>query len=84
MIKWIKVKEERFKEFINNYSKLLESNLSRIPEPNIIFYNDFSDGKKFPESVVAKIDLDWMGPNGEVDMVEHGKFYEYYIKGEED
>ena len=76
-----KVSKEEFENFVKNHKnfKDLDWNIFRACEPPLGSYNDFSNGKVWPESMVAKISLDWMGPNGEIDKTNSGKFYEYFI-----
>lgn len=54
-----------------------------ICEPTQETYNDFSDGKVYPDSVVAKIKKNWLGPNGEISDLKSDQYYEYYILNEE-
>lgn len=49
------VNKEDFIYFVQNYGKPLERDVAQMFEPPLITYNDFSDGKVWPESVVAKI-----------------------------
>lgn len=52
-----KVTKEEFDEFIKNYPRQLEKDVSGICEPPLLTYNDFSNGQVWPESVVAKVNL---------------------------
>jgi len=51
------VSQEEFNRFIAEYPHPLERNVARMFEPEQLSYNDFSDGKKWPESVVAFVVL---------------------------
>jgi hypothetical protein len=72
------VSKEEFQEFLAKYPRKLEHDCSGIPEPPVDTYNDFSLGV-WPESIVARISRDYLGPNGEVDNNIHGKFWTYHI-----
>lgn len=76
---WIKVTRERYLKFVKNYPKPLRFDCTNICEPPVGSYNDFSDGKVWPESIVAKEIQDWLGPNGERDTSNPGKFWKYLI-----
>jgi hypothetical protein len=45
------VTKEDFIEFVLNYPTGLDVNISHISEPPIETYNDFSEGRVFPEGV---------------------------------
>lgn len=47
------VSEEEFDAFIKGYGKPLESSVHRMYEPVVVSYNDFSNDKRWPESIVA-------------------------------
>jgi hypothetical protein len=79
MAQFIEVSKEKYVEFVNNYPKELVFDVCGIREPPLGSYNDFSGGKVWPESMVAKEDRDWLGPNGETDHKIPGKFWKYYI-----
>ena len=79
MSEYRKVSIKEFQEFIDQYPNKLETDVCGICEPPIQSYNDFSDGKVWPESIVAKVSLGWLGPNGELDF-NTAQFYKYYIK----
>ena len=49
------VSKEEFKQFIENYPNKLEWDVAGMCEPPYGSYNDFSDGKVWPESVVASV-----------------------------
>jgi len=66
------VPKEEFYIFIRNYSKKLEWDCYGVYEPPLGSYNDFSDGKKWPESIVGVVQM--------YDLECHGKDKEYYIK----
>ena len=48
-----KVTKEEFKKFIKIYFPKLEFNCYGAYDPPLITYNDFSNNKKWPDSVVA-------------------------------
>ena len=80
MNKFKKVTREEYFAFIRDYPNKLVFDCTGICEPPMGSYNDFTDGKKWPESIVAKEMRDWMGPNGEIDNSNPGKFWCYYIR----
>lgn len=47
------VTKEEFDKFIKEYPNELITSMYMIGEPPSLEYNDFSDGKVWPESVVA-------------------------------
>jgi len=49
------VSQREFEEFIQGYQKPLKKDWSAMFMPPFISYNDFSDGKVWPQSVVAFI-----------------------------
>lgn len=51
------VTKEEFYEFINSYNNKLEIDVAGMFEPPLKSYNDFTDGKVWPESVVAFIKM---------------------------
>jgi len=54
----IPVNQEEFENFLDSYPKgALKADVYRISEPAVLTYNDFSDGKKWPESIVASVTL---------------------------
>jgi hypothetical protein len=71
---WVKVDSMRFYEFINSYPLPLEKDVCGICEPPLISYNDFSNEKIWPESMVAKIKA------YDGSAYHSGKTEEYYIK----
>jgi hypothetical protein len=55
MSKWIEVSKEDFIKILIPYpSQKLTSSIVRICTPEICSYDDFSDGKVWPESTVAQ------------------------------
>jgi hypothetical protein len=52
---WKKVSKEEFNIFLANYPNKLEKDVAYFFEPPMLSYNDFSDGKKWPESMVAQV-----------------------------
>lgn len=55
--KWALVTRERFRKFVDGYGKNLVYDVCAIFDPPIGSYNDFSDGKVWPESVVCYVSL---------------------------
>jgi hypothetical protein len=51
------VSKKEFYTFIKNYPSILEKNICGFCEPALLTYNDFSNGKVWPESVIASIKL---------------------------
>ena len=51
------VSKEEFDKFIQEYPNKLERDVTGICEPPLATYNDFTIASKWPESVVAKVDL---------------------------
>ena len=86
--KFKEVTKKEFKLFIKEYpASLLNSGISAICEPPIRHFRDESlptTGKHgsadyFFDKEVARISLDWLGPNKEIDDKGHGNFWKYYI-----
>ena len=73
------VTRDEYLAFIKRWPNKLEFACTGICEPPLGSYNDFSDGKVWPESMVAKEVRDWMGPGGETDGSLPGKFWRYYV-----
>lgn len=74
-----RVTMEEFQSFIRSYPNKLERDVCAIGQPPVETYNDFTTGKVWPESVVAKIVREWTGANGEMDENNPGAYWEYYI-----
>ena len=74
------VSREEFLAFIQGYPGELHYDLERMAEPFRGSYNDFSNGKKWPESVVA---TEWQD-HGDLfrgyDFESPGKFWVYRIR----
>lgn len=51
------VSKEEFDEYISNYPNKLEIDVTGICEPPLKTYNDFTNNKAWPESVVASVSL---------------------------
>ncbi len=68
------VTKEEFEKFEEEYGIPLDRDVTGICEPPLLTLNDFSKGKKWPESIVAKAYImdgsDYYG----------GKTTEYFIK----
>lgn len=79
---YIEVNKEEFENFKLTYqlkhNVTLKSDITGICEPPLLTLNDFSNGKVYPESIVAKAYLmdgsDYYG----------GETTQYYILNEED
>lgn len=55
--KFEQVSKEYFESFITSHPNQLTISISGIPEPPVRFYDDFTTGKRWPESTVAKVKL---------------------------
>jgi hypothetical protein len=67
---WKKVEKDELDVFIKNYPNQLVKDVTGICDPPMLSYNDFSDGKVWPESIVAKVILNTF----------YGESDNYYIK----
>ena len=56
-----RVTKDEFDDFIVSYGKPLSQDILRICEPPVLTYYDTSDGKRWPDSVIAKVTLDEAG-----------------------
>lgn len=76
---WIEVSKEEFDKYIEEYpnSVSLVTDVCGICEPPMLSYHDLSNGKKWPDSVIAKTQL---YDGGEY---HKGKLPVYYIKKQE-
>lgn len=54
MEEFVRVTKEEFENFIKNYPSKLEEHWIFFCTPAIITWNDFSAGRKYPETIVAK------------------------------
>jgi hypothetical protein len=54
MSEWTKVSNEEFKAFVAAYPHRLVADVAQMCDPPMLSYNDFSGGKVWPESMVAK------------------------------
>ncbi len=54
---WKTVSKSEFNDFLIRYGEKLERDVTGICEPPMLSYNDFSGGKIWPESMVAKVIL---------------------------
>ena len=79
MKKFVEVPYEEYVAFLAVYPNKLVFGCNGMAEPPIGTYNDFSDGKVWPESVVAKEVRGWLGDNGEIDNSVPGKYWEYFV-----
>jgi len=71
-----KVTKEQFDKFVKEYPSELVWDVAGMYEPPLGSHNDFSEGKKWPESMVTKVVL----YNGS--SYHGGKNREYYIRTE--
>lgn len=51
------VSKEEFFKFVKKYPRKLEWDVCGICDPPLGSYNDFSDGKVWPESIVSKVKM---------------------------
>jgi hypothetical protein len=58
---WTPVTKERFFRFIDTYPQPLDRDVAMFCEPACVNYNDFSEGKTWPQSMVAKYYQPGMG-----------------------
>jgi len=71
--KFRQVTEAAFNAFVKKYPTTLDIDIADMCEPPLKTYNDFSKGKPWPDSIVAKVKLyDGSAYHG-------GKLPEYYI-----
>jgi len=49
--------KEELEQFVKDYPQPLETNVAHMFDPPLLTYNDFSDGKVWPESIVAQVVL---------------------------
>lgn len=71
MIDLIDVSKAEFNDFVTAHQPL-KSEFSAICEPPALrYYNE--------SGTVAVLSKDWMGPNGEIDRENTGKFWSYRI-----
>ena len=75
MEKYKEVSEQEFNEYINNYPNKLEWDYYNVPIPPEKTANDFSNGKVWPESVVAKIELNTSMKGHSLYKGEKDKYY---------
>jgi|688.fasta_scaffold522165_1 hypothetical protein len=54
---WVEVSKADFDRYISEYPLPLERDVTHICEPPMLTYNDFSGGKIWPQSIVAKAQL---------------------------
>jgi hypothetical protein len=54
MMGFRKVTEQEYRDFITTYPLPLKTDYTAICEPPMLSHNDFSGGKVWPESMVAK------------------------------
>lgn len=77
MKKYKQVSKVEFDKYVNDYAEskgvILDRDVTGICEPPLLTINDFSDGKRYPESIIAKAYI--------MDGSEYydGKTTEYFI-----
>lgn len=79
MHKFKGVSREEYLEFIASWPNKLWFDCTGVCEPPLGSYNDFSGGKVWPDSIVAKEVRCWMSDNGVIDNALPGKFWRYYV-----
>lgn len=80
------VTKDEFYDYIESYEGKLETSTAIVCEPPIRFYEDWSlpsdsevgTYKRHMDSVVGKISLSWLGPNGESSTGD--EFYKYMVR----
>lgn len=78
MNEFVRVSKEEFDSFVKNYPVELQEHWIEFCTPPIITWNDFSSGKQYPDTIVART-YDYSHPIwDEVEKYEE----EYYIKTE--
>ena len=75
-----RVTMEEYISFIKAYPNKLEFDCTGICDPPLETYNDFNLAPSWPDSVVAKCNREFRGPNHEINDEIPGKFWEYYIR----
>ena len=79
-----RVSKKEFEKFIKEYPKPLDRFVVTMVEPCCIVYNDYSDGRTYPEtSIVAKTWLYSDNPDDDHTYEPEDK-REYYIECEDD
>lgn len=79
MSKFKKVSRDEYLDFVSGYGKKLAFNVSSICEPPMGQHHDFSDGKQYPDSLVAYEVRMWMDENGKQDHSYASPLWEYYV-----
>lgn len=82
-----KVSKEEFQDFLKSYPNELTRGTTNICEPPFTSYIDKSlpsdaevgSSTYFFDREVARVEMDWVGPNGELDDIEDGRFWVYKI-----
>ncbi len=68
-----RVSKGELEQFISDYPNELISETILICEPPVKLFKDSS-------RLVARICMNWLGPNEEIDTENHRRFWEYSIK----
>lgn len=90
MLGFKKVSKEEFNTYLQRNPNAMSTGCTTICEPPVRHYHDHTIRSEylrgtagyFYETEVARVVLDYFGPNGE-QGAEIGQYWEYYIKGEE-
>lgn len=85
------VTKDEFDRFISAYPRPLSYGVTRICEPPMGHYYDEQLPSQAQRGSVeyskdteaARVTMDWMGPNGQVDEDGHQKFWRYEIRMED-
>ena len=77
------VEKEEFESFIKNYPNQLIHDCIGTSKPAVKAYCDFTTGKEWPDTMVAKIEMDYRGPDGEVVGGGSHRFWKYWILEED-
>jgi hypothetical protein len=77
---WLTVTKEQHAAFVAAYPRSLNTDISGICEPPQQTWYDFNaDNANAANAYVAAEIRHWLGPNGEVDNTNHGRFWTYAI-----
>ena len=77
---WKEVTKDELIAFVRAYPRPLSRDCTGICDPPMESWNDFSDGKVWPESMVAKVSrADLMGMSEE-ELKKYGFAQRYWVK----
>lgn len=73
--------KNEFETWCKDYPRKLESRLVTIGDPPIkhVVDNSLDDTDWSPATVVAAIEMGWLGPNGEVDYSGSAMYWKYFV-----